>query len=276
MKKMTAVTIFFALALAVRADFRLDFRAAEKLASDKKFTEAKEAYLKLAGGDLTREQKMQCFSKAIAIALREKNVDEALKIASRMPEKPYATLLELRVLASSGRGAEILSRFGESDFQDFPDDCAGEAYFIRGEIFSGQKKGAEAESDLSKAMECVSPKTDWMRYAAVALRRGENLERNLKDASRALEIYTAGVKGVSGKFSWATGECLVNAVRLLVAEKKFTEADELLKNFNIDTMTGHWGAVLLNARASLYKAEGKNAEAKQDEEKARTLRQAKK
>jgi tetratricopeptide (TPR) repeat protein len=245
-------------ASAALADYVSDRRAAVALAAAGKQEEALAAFLKMAEGEVSPFQKSDALEQAAQCALRLKKVDEALKLAQRIPTAPISKTCQMRILAAGRKWAEVVDLSKDDDFTAWPDEFKAEAFHLRGQSRGFLRDGKGAEADLAKAVETY-PYSFNKGQAALAL--GDNYRDNLKDDAQAVAAYLKAYEYVRDPNSYITCSALIAAAGLLQKQGRNDEAAQTLQKIDTAKMTGYWRARMLDAQGQALAAQGKTAEA---------------
>jgi hypothetical protein len=136
-------------------DFVISYRDATKL---RKPAEALPAWLKLAEGKITDEQKSAALEGAASAASRLKDFSQADAIVARIPIAAVKKSAQMDNLLNQSKSAEIIQQFASENIAAWPFWKRGDAYFVRGRAYAAAGRSREAESDLSNALEWTSDK----------------------------------------------------------------------------------------------------------------------
>ncbi len=240
-------------------DFLIEFNKASKLKSQRKFPEAINAFNALAEYPNTTDfQKSHVIAEAAASARSMRDYEQAEKLADQIPDETSAKIAKMENFAAQRKWTDIISRFSEEDFTQWPFTAIGQAAFVRGRAHSGAKNGKQAEADFQLALEYTSdPRTRQSLLGAIA----RNLELILRDDDRALEAYQ---QIANSKFNTGGADyfsALQGAARLLTRQKQFDEALEILDRVEAEKLGGSWSASLLLSRAETLAASGRKNDA---------------
>ena len=169
-----------------------------------------------------------------------------------------AILLRMRALHQDRKWKELIEQFASEDFSTWPADMqnkAGEAFHLRGQIYSFLKDGPKAEADL-KASVKLAPKN-----AAFWLTLADNYTNNRQDDEQALVAYRQAFS-ITGKGNgWQPLTATIAIARLLTDQVKTDEAVAVLKQYgDMEGMAPVWKIKMLRAYGHAYAAQGNEKE----------------
>jgi tetratricopeptide (TPR) repeat protein len=231
-------------------DFLVALRAAEKLGKN---TEALDAFAALAGRPITDLQKSYVLELAAGCARNMKKPDLANELAARIPIPAVAKTARMQNLLSQNKAQELVDEFGKESIADWPFWKQGDGYFARGRALSAVKQGKEAEDDLGRALEYT---TDPRERADILQAIAENRLANLKDEAGAIKAYMEIVDRSRMNGSAQYFAMVLRAAQLLAKQKKYAEAEAVLKNMDSGNLSGTWRGSMLLARAAVLDAAG--------------------
>lgn len=141
-------------------DFLIATETAEKLASEKKDTEAIAAYLALAEGKVTELQKSFALAQAATIARGKlKDTERSDALAARIPIEVLRKTATMQNLLARRQAAQVIEQFGGEDITRWPFWAAGEAYAARGRAYAETGDKTKAEADFTAALSFNLSKT---------------------------------------------------------------------------------------------------------------------
>ena len=211
-------------------------------------------------------QKDDFLSQAALLASKHKEYNLAMNLAEKIQNKPLSKRIMLEILYSNKRFSTLIKKFKDEDIELWPKNSRAKSYQFRAYAYIKCKNGEAAEADLNKIIE-LGEQNKWLAM----LYRGNNYLNILKDERKAADCLKQLAKE-GPKFYWVTGDGLTKAVALLSKQKRFDEALQLLKRYNIDKLKGFWQARILGNYAKIYAAQGKKAEAVATYQKALAIK----
>ena len=134
-------------------DFTTSLREASKTQPP---ADAIRNYLSLADGKLTDFQKSVVFEKAATTAIALKDFNQAASLSARIPIPAIQKTTDMLILLAQNKPSEIIKQFGQEDLATWPFWKRGEAFMARGRAYLSIKNAAQAESDLTHALEWLS------------------------------------------------------------------------------------------------------------------------
>jgi hypothetical protein len=240
-------------------DWLIDFSAANKLMSSRKYEEALAAYVALSKREkATDYQKSHALARAATCARLGKHFERATELASQIPLEAIAKTVQMENLLGERKWDEVIEQFGNEDISTWPFTQIGTAAFARGRAYYGERVGNKADADLRLALEFTSESRVRM---SILRTMGHNRETVLKNDDLALETYRtiASSKTNTGSAEYFTG--LQGAARILTRRGEYDEALKVLKLVDAERLSGSWTGSMLLARGQTLKAAGRKAEA---------------
>ncbi len=149
----------------------------------------------------------------------------------------------------------LVDRYGDSDFNSWPDpELARNALHLRAQAWFALGDGEKTRADLAQSV-AISPDRRML------LLKARNAEQHLDDPQRALELYREAIETSVGFGGHLMFSSILGAANLLRAEGRYDEAIEVIERVNPDSMSGYWGAMMLEAYAQTLTAQGNPAAA---------------
>jgi hypothetical protein len=139
-------------------DFLIASNAAQKLSTDKKNAEAIAAFVAIAQGQVTEQQKSFALAQAAAVARKTREFTQADLLATRIPTDAMRKTAVMQNLIMQGKAAQVIEQFGAEDFARWPFWAAGEGYAARGRAYAELGDKVKAEADLHAAIELTTDK----------------------------------------------------------------------------------------------------------------------
>ncbi len=243
-------------------DWLIEYSAASKLMSSRKYPEALAAFVSLSKHvKATDYQKSHALMQAAASARMAKDYERAAELADQILLEPIAKTAQMENLLSQRQWDTVIDLFGSEDFSKWPFTQVGAAAFVRGRAHYAMKAGETADADLQLALEYTSdPRTRLSILQTIGL----NAERILKNDNLALEAYhqIAASTTATGSSEYFTG--IQGAARLLTNRGQHYEALKVLGRVDVDKLGSSWSVAMLLARAQTLEAAGRNADALND------------
>ncbi len=139
-------------------DFLIATDAAQRLSTDKKNSEAIAAFVALADGKVTQQQKAFALSQAAAVARKIDDFAQAAQLTERIPIEAMKKNAAMQNLITQRQAAKVIDQFGNEDFNRWPFWAACEAFAARGRAYSEVGDKTKAEADLRVALELATDK----------------------------------------------------------------------------------------------------------------------
>ena len=240
-------------------DFLIEFSAARKLMSRRKYDEALTAFVALSQREkATDYQKSHALSQAAACARLGKHFERATELASQIRLEAIAKTVQMKNLLGERKWDEVIELFGNEDLSTWPFTQIGAAAFARGRAYNGGRVGDKADADLRLALEFTS---DSRVRMSILRTMGHNRETVLKNDDLALEMYRtiASSKTNTGSAEYFTG--LQGAARILTRRGKHDEALKVLDLVDAEELGGSWSGSVLLSRGQTLEAAGRKPEA---------------
>lgn len=256
-KCIVTLVVVLSCGVSALADYPADRKVAMDLVNAGKNQEALAAFLKMAEETQLDAQKTDALNEAAMCAFRLKNVDQAMKLAEKIPQPQMSKAVQMRLMLWDRKFEELVAKYKDENFDGWPEKAAGEAAYARGRAYMIVRDGKAAEADLKKAVEFLG---DGEVRNEARLNLAETYRDLLKDDARALATYNESI-AMTPKHGWINMSSVTSASGILARQKKFDEALAMLKQYEADKMTGVWKYNFMLAYADLDIAQGKKAEA---------------
>ncbi|WP_417383355.1 DUF4838 domain-containing protein [Gimesia sp.] len=233
-------------------DYLIADRAANQLLRKRKYAAAEEAFVALSEiKKITEIQKSTALENAAGCARALKNYDRANQLADQIPVESIAKTVRMENLLSQRDFQTVIDQFGKEDLNQWPFWQAGAGASARARAFYGLKNGQKAEADFQQALE-LTP--DSRLKSGILVMMGNNREMNLRDDKSALDAYQqnyldAGRIGSADQFRSVQG-----AIRILIRQKKYDEAMQVLDLVKIADLKGVWRHEMMLSQASILSA----------------------
>jgi len=261
-KRWPGILIVSVLGASVFADYVADREAAVKLQRAGKYQEALDAFLKMAGGEVTEVQKSDALHQAAYCAYRLKDYDQAMKLAERIPIEGESKATRLVLLNWMRKWKQAIAEFKSEDIAAWPDHVKYEAYRARGMSAYRIKDAELAVADLSMAAKYANTNND--RSLALC-NLGDAYRVLLKDDEKALEVYR---RVLAGGHLYKGSRASLAIAGIQLKQGKPEEALAALEWVDMNKVNGPYRAYVLAARANIFATMGKKTEAIEEYKKA--------
>ena len=258
------------LASSLMADFISDFQDAQKLLSQKKNIEAKEAFVKLSEAVPNTLIKAKCLAYAATALSNDKKYDEALELVKTIADKPISINCQMEIYLAdrdNGKLKDCVEAFKGEDIAAWPDSIDYKGFWNRGQARFYTKNYEDAAKDLNLAAQNAGSDT-LIKVQALNLLGSTYI--TLKDEQKALDAYKQVIALNYGKGSWLQIDSVIKAAKILTKQAKYDEAIKTLE-LNDKISTGVWGFQNFEAWGDIYKAQGKEKEANEKYDAALAL-----
>jgi tetratricopeptide (TPR) repeat protein len=235
-----------------------------KLVQSGKHAEAAAFFVKLADTAAKQEQKADALSQAALATARNKQIDEALLLADRIPLKPESHFARIQIYLEARKWAELLKAAEMLDAVTWPDRLVYPTLMARARAHSALGDTGAAESD---ALQAVKNTISLNNQAAAWHLIAQNAQREGKDSSKALEAYAEMIRlqPSGGGLQRALSERARLLSSLGKHDAALADLAELDKNTKKDP---HWICTALMAYGDVYRDMGDKDKARQSFETA--------
>jgi len=258
------------------ADFNVDFHRkyqeaqAERLLTERKHTEARQAFEKLAATAGTQVEKAMWQARAaIAEGTRKGGFDRGVTMAKAIEDRPYSIQARMELMTLKRDYEGLIEAFRDEDIAAWPprplpprrhyrkaSDARCCAQFDRGRAFYKLRYGEAAVKDLQKAEELARNNK---RKIDILLTLAYTQSQLLKNEEKAFAAYTSIAELGGGGANYYRG--VIGAADHLRKQGRYDEALTVLDKMNPYRQSGWWlGAGLLAVGQTLVDA-GKPEEA---------------
>jgi tetratricopeptide (TPR) repeat protein len=191
--KPTVLCIVALLALPVWAGthFIADRQKGLELVQSGKHAEAAAFFLKLAEAAGKPEQKADALRHAALATARNKQIEEALLLADRIPLKPESHFAKIQIYLEARKWAEVLRAAEMLDAATWPDSLVYPTLMARARARSALGEMAAAEGD---AMQAVKHTISLNNQAAAWHLIAQNAQRAGNDGRKALDAYAEMIR----------------------------------------------------------------------------------
>lgn len=256
MKKKTSIVLFM-LAGILMADFTSKFQDARKRMNQKKYAEADRLFDKLSETAPRPALKDQCNSlSAEALAMQGKHA-EAEEKAARIQDRALKNLTLMKILMQQKKYSDLLEKYGNEDFSQYPDSIAAGAYEIRGTAGLNSKTTRDTGiRDLYSAAELITGNDLKKDSILGKIMENSYWRKDSKNLRKSAELILAG-KPFPSWGTWLTAH-------LYLAELEIGEGalDQALKHADaISSRNDTYGAWKYRVRGDVFLKQGKKDEA---------------
>ena len=232
-------------------------QAAAELARAGKTAEAHAAFLALANGDASENQRADALEEAARLANRLGRTEEAVALARRISLPHAAMATEMQILADHRQWREIVARFANEDLALWPDMRVGTAAFCRGQAFRALGDSEAAARDFRLATEHLL-EDNALGLAFIAL--GDAYRQRPGNDDRALAAYRQAYRR---RNAYKRTQAAMNAAAILRgrgdAKAALAELDVIPME---QVVLPDWRARLLAARGETLASAGRREEAR--------------
>jgi tetratricopeptide (TPR) repeat protein len=270
LKKAVVLGTIMVLGATLMADFIGDFQVAQKLLTQKKNVEAKEAFVKLSETASSPVVKSKCLAYAAIALSNDKKYDEALELAKSITYKPISINCQMEIYLANrdnGKLKDCVDAFKDEDIASWPDNIDYKGFWNRGQARFYTRNYEDAAKDLTLASKNAGSDT-LIKVQSLNLLGSTYI--TLKDEQKALDAYKQAIALNYGKHSWIQIDSVIQAARILTKQAKYDEAIKTLE-LNDKITTGVWGFQNFEAWGDIYKAQGKEKEANEKYDAALAL-----
>lgn len=258
MKKLFVFGIALVAVWQLQADFAEDYAKSQALRFKPK--EAKVILEKLINEKLQSSQRDQVLADLADISTTLKDYTLAQKYIEQIAEKPLQRYATLRFLNKKPQGfKQVPAEFGKEDFSAWPERLGYLGYYQRGMAYYYLGKLDVALLDMEKCIELTgSVPRNTIRLNALS--NAGNICKAQKKGKQALDFYRQVIEHKNFFNSAFYLSAAINAAELLIGEKQYSEAEEILAVVK-KTHRGFWQSMVFEAYGNLYSAQGKKQEA---------------
>jgi len=248
------------MAVAEPVDYPTARKAAAALAKAGRYENALKAFQQMGETANTDDQKADAFEQAAMCAVRLKDNARATQLAARIPLKPNANVVRMRILAKDRKYAELIERYGTLDVSTWPRPIAGEALVHRGRAHAALRQGEPAAAALEQAVDWLPANT--LRSEA-QLGLAQTYAGLLKDAEKALGAYQnlIAMETRRDRGGWKYYSGIIGAAGLQSRQGKHAEALATLAAVDVAKTKGYWHVAMLVARGEVHAAAGRTKQA---------------
>lgn len=110
------------------------------------------AFVALADGKVTQQQKSFALSELAAVAHKIKDFAQADQLTERIPVEAMKQTATMQNLLARRQAVQVLEQFGGEDITRWPFWAAGEAYAARGRAYAETGDKTKTEADFAAAL----------------------------------------------------------------------------------------------------------------------------
>lgn len=244
---------------AFGSNFPEDFQAAKKLSSSGKPAEAEEAFLALAGRNLSKRATDESLAQAASCAAMQKKYDKALEYAGRISDPAMNKACQVQVFRYQNRWDDILALSKGEDIESWPDALIYDTLLWRGRAFAARRDGANAEKDfLAAVRHTVLPDNKAVAYVSL----GEVCHEVAKDDEKALQAYGEVMRLADPAPAYRAAAAVMARARILTAQGKGVEALAELDRMPTSRINdAYWLCSIQACYGEVLEGLGRNADA---------------
>jgi len=265
MKRLIIPAMVLGLTLDATADFAEDFQEAKAYFNGGKYEEAHQAFVKLAAV-APRDHAAAASLSFAAISLgRQGKVGQAMRLAQTIATGPVAAYTQMEVLSDNRKRQAIVDGFTDEDIGTWPDAINYKGFFLRGGAYATIGNRPAAIRDFEQCVHLAGSDT---MVKLDALIRMADQQRVMEDGSKALHTYRTafGLFDDQPQFRgmWLFPRALLGAAKILIEQKQYDEARELLAQFRVkpeQEKRGPWDFLVLEAYGDIHAARGEKVDA---------------
>jgi tetratricopeptide (TPR) repeat protein len=258
-KTSIAAGILFILSMIALADLPGDFQAAVELYNKKDYPKAQEAFMKASETAPTPKSKSECLAYAASSLSRQKQYDQAMELAFKIPVKPMAANCRMGIMLDNGKNKELIEAFKDEDVGAWQDYIIHHGYYNRGTAYRLAGKSEAALKDLEKAVE-TSNTTGF--FQTRVLSDLASVYASLKQDDKALEAYRRILAAPEYKGLYTYFGAAFNASTMLIKQGKYDEALAEIKKLDPLPASGTYKIQALEIQGDIYAAQSKHDDAK--------------
>ena len=235
-----------------------------KLVESGKHAEAAAFFVELADTATKPEQKADSLLQAALATARNKQIDEALLLADRIPLEPESHFAKIQIYLEARKWAELLKATESLDETTWPDRLIYPTLMARARAHSAL---GEIDAAASIALQAIQNTISLNNQAASWHLIAQNAQREGKDNSKALAAYAEMIRlqPSGGGLQRALSERARLLSSLGEHDAALADLAELDKNTKNDP---HWICTALMAYGDVYRDMGDKAKARQSFENA--------
>jgi len=214
-----------------KINFQWSFKqqAAKSLFDKKDYPAAQKALEDLVATAPNERARLECLSLA-AIALGyQKQYDQALQAAQRIPDAAMADYTCMEIMTANGKIEELIAVYANKDLAAWPAYIGYKGYLKRGDAYIALKNNRAAVRDLEQAFEAAGQGGARLEIQIGTINRVGVLYESFHEGDKALDAYRKGLSLYTNPDNpragwWQYTEAVVSAVRILVERKNYGEA----------------------------------------------------
>lgn len=255
---LVALPVF---AASAEGDYPTLRKAALKLAQQKKYDEAIEAFKKMAQDAKLPAQKSDALEQAATIAMTDKKFDQAMTLAKQIPDEQTAVMVQMRLLLANKDAKGVLELVADKDLSQWDDVTAGEALYLRGKAHDAQASYESAAADIEEALKRMGQSR--LRSEA-GLSLGNIYREHLKSPDKAIAAYQAVLDEEASRdfHGWVYANTLINKAMTQAQNSDTDGALASLKQIDLSTRTsGYWAAKFRQTQAQIHAQRGEKKQA---------------
>jgi tetratricopeptide (TPR) repeat protein len=251
--RLATATLLIGISGAIaHADYAADRKAALALVAAKQHEQALAVFLAMGKTAQNDYQRSDAFEQAAVCALALQRPDEALQLAGKIPSRPHARAIRMRLMAEQKQWQQIVDTFKDDDPSGWPRSAAGEAFYLRGLAYRQLKDLEAARRDLAEAAQ-RRPGTDvFFELAGVCT--------ELKRDVEAMDVWLGVQRTLEDIGGWQFYTSIMARAGILMRNGMHDCA--LRELDKAKSATGYWQVQCLKLRGAALTAMDRKTEAK--------------
>lgn len=131
--RLATATLLLGISEAIAGnDYAADRKAALELVAAKQHEQALASFLALGATAQNDYQRSDAYEQAALCALALRRPEEAFRLAEKIPSRPHAIAVRMRLMAELRQWQQIVDTFKDQDLSRWPRSAAGEAFYLHG------------------------------------------------------------------------------------------------------------------------------------------------
>lgn len=253
---LVAVALIHAVAVFAEFNYLDDKAAANQLLKKRDIEGAKKAFVTLAGKEITDFQKADALGLAVGCAIRQRNYDEARKLAESIPLEGFKIRALMDVNYHDRKEKDSVDRFKDVDFDQFQEVIRGDLYNMRGRAFIVVKMPERAKADYAEALKYLK---DVNTISLLTSSLASVYLNTDNDPDKAIETY----RSVYPMHEYKGASAAMAVAGILRDQGKFDEALAELDKIDSKVLKSHvFNHQIILARASILRKKGDDEQAK--------------
>ena len=269
MKKNMIFTLAAAAVFTLCAqDSVTEFKKGTGQLNARKYAAAAETFDKIAQTSSGEMKEKALLYKAIAMGwdtkLKKEAVQPAVDAIQNAKLKSYAAM---HMLYRRNLWKDVVEKFAEEKIQEWPEDYAYLGWLMRGSSRNYRRLYEQGIEDLLLAEKNVGSDKEAYLQIEGSLFHAYSMTKKYNEAIAAIERIRAEKKTFGGSYLYLSP--VLSSVNIYILLKKYDEAHKILADLQkLSSANNVYGCRYFMALGSVFRAEGKTAEAKEAYQKA--------